>query len=126
VDRTSVLILLLIMIALSLWRLHRYLRLAMARPRSGIPAALGAPPVTPAKPGDAAAPAGLGAGPRGMDRVRSWLAAAALWLAANALLFFLWYLIPAMRALPTIWLLLGAVLANLYLLRRLRQRLAGG
>jgi hypothetical protein len=47
-------------------------------------------------------------------------------LAVNALLVCGWQFLPAVRALPALWLLLGLVLVNLYLLRWLRAAVHTG
>ena len=93
-DPTSRWILILVFIALSIWRLARYLRMAIRA--------------------DATSP-GV-ANNSLVTRLAELLAALVVWLAANAVLWFLLLQLPLLKRVPPILLGTAGIFANFYLI----------
>jgi hypothetical protein len=132
-DRAIRLIVALLLIALVLWRLNRYIRLGVSGQRASLGAAGGLFPITPeasAAVGDAVTPP---AGRSTLARMTGVLVAVAIWLAANAVLWFGLLELPILKALPPIPLGIVGIFANFYLItfaqsvgRRCRTRIDRG
>jgi len=123
VERQRVIFLVLV-IAWTIFRLVRYLRMSGARrPRPAVPASDGGPAPPPA--GTAAAPtmaANSPIGPAGTGGAgfARGLVAAAVFIGGAALIWALLFLVPAFENVPTLVRMVAGVLATLYLIQLAR------
>jgi hypothetical protein len=122
VDRTSRLILLLVVIALSAFRLVRYLKYGIAkRPQSAIPGSAGMVlPATPTAPAAAGAQPGGGAGSSRLTGALAALTSAGVWVAGNVVLWSCLFGWPALDEVPAMLRGVAGVFANFYLIHLAR------
>jgi hypothetical protein len=123
VERQRVIFLVLV-IAWTIFRLVRYLRMSAARrPPPAVPASDGSPVPPPA--GSAAAPTMTAGSPiepaatGGAGLARN-LVTAAVFIAGGAVIWSLLFLVPAFENVPTLLRLTAGVLATLYLIQLAR------
>jgi hypothetical protein len=126
-DTKARIILVLLFIAYSGFRLVRYLRYGLSRRASAVPpSALGVFPVPASAPGISSVPApGTAAAPSGSSRVLDMAVMVVVWGAANAALWAALFWLPIMVRVPVIWRLFIGVFANFYLIpysRRMGER----
>jgi hypothetical protein len=114
-DPTTRWILALVFVALVVWRLAHYLRLAMSSThRQTLGAAGGSFAAAPAEGTGAAVPAEAAGSLLG--RSAGLLVSASTWLVANALLWFILLGLPPLNYLPPIPLGVAGIFANFYII----------
>jgi hypothetical protein len=125
-DRSERLFLLLVFIAIAVWRLVRFLRLGMGKPRPSLGLAGG---WVPSSSESAVPGATASAGPDRPDslpiRMAGLFVAVAIWLVGNLLIWVSLFQLPFLQSVPPAVLGMAGIFANFYLIpfaRRAGQR----
>jgi hypothetical protein len=114
-DRTIRLVVTLLLIAMVIWRLSRYMRFGVSRSRTALGAAGGLVPLAPqvTAAGESSTPP---APSSALARMAGILVAVAIWLAANVVIWFALFDLPILKRVPPIPLGIVGIFANFYLI----------
>ncbi|MBV8145845.1 MAG: hypothetical protein JO184_12625 [Gammaproteobacteria bacterium] len=114
-DRSARVILLLLVIALTIWRLVRYLQAGLARrPQTGVPSVGG---TVVGVPSVSASPVGEPLKGSALSRMIAKTTTVLVFIAGNILVWTCLFGLDVLDQIPTIWRLIFGVLANFPLIR---------